>query len=526
MRASGLRRMHDVRPRTVVLSVGAEGRGGLLHFDTDIAHRVDELGRGGEIGLVYRNHVRPRITTGRILEDRGVLRHRHAGSTCAKTTSVGRRRSRCASSSATTRSHRRCSAAHRRIRACHVLVRHGPVILAATFDLVRAHAVDVEQKLILVPRREIENRVIRRDGIVDRLTEVPFLRRDRRREITARQHLAQCHRNRRRRRAPDDFRENANDVLEVCGRPKATVPPGGVARPGAHGEAGLVLLQKTLVHRGANHVESHDDHGVEVVVERIAERRREDDRAFGAGLVVVVHDLRQPLPVHQLIQVLGFGQIGHIKVAVVIVPRILVVQARRARRAALCLNRILHVALGYHLHAVGIGMYHHDNDVLENARRFFVVAAHELIARLDQLVCPHDFSRVQPAIDPDDSLALLGQRACLFVGQSARGLQPLRDFLVARKLGEIFGSGDDRGEVRAPLGGPADLHHLHTIGLAVDLLPIRRELIVAGEEVVVADVVAEKRFRRGDALRVRGGSGQRSQHCGRNERAPGAESPR
>ena len=50
-----------------------------------------------------------------------------------------------------------------------------------------------------------------------------------------------------------------------------------------------------------------DDHRIEVVVERIAERRREHHRAGRAGLVMVVDDLRKPLPVHDAVHVAGLG---------------------------------------------------------------------------------------------------------------------------------------------------------------------------------------------------------------------------
>ena len=64
--------------------------------------------------------------------------------------------------------------------------------------------------------------------------------------------------------------------------------------------------------------------------------------------------------------------------------------------------------------------------------------------------------------------------------------------------------------IAASCGRPSDdlahLDDLHPVGLAVDLVPIRDELVVVGEEVVVPDVVAEELLRRRDlTLRTRRG---------------------
>ena len=332
VRAPRLRRPKYVRARPVILAVGRKWCRCLLHFDTDVAHRVDEFCRRREVWLVDRNHVRTRIATRRVLEDRIVLRHRHARPTATEEPRIriGRRRGSSGSTTATatsTRGSNWCTA-HRGIGARHVFVADGPVISTAAGDLIRAHAVNVEQELILVARREIENGIVGRHRVIDGLPEVPRLRRDRRRQVAARQHLTKHDGNLGRRGAADDFRQNADDVLEVRRRAQSTVPPGRVAGPRTHGEARLVLLQKALMHRRANHVEPHDDHGIEVVVERIAERRRENHRAGRTGLMMIVHDLRQPLPVHEFVHVLRLGQIRHVEIAIVVVSCILLVQPR------------------------------------------------------------------------------------------------------------------------------------------------------------------------------------------------------
>ena len=66
--------------------------------------------------------------------------------------------------------------------------------------------------------------------------------------------------------------------------------------------------------------------------------------------------------------------------------------------------------------------------------RLLVGAAHELIDGLDQLMRADDFGRVQAAVDPDDRLAFLRQRARLLLGEAAGAVQLLRDLLVAIEL--------------------------------------------------------------------------------------------
>src|SRR5690606_6430238 len=57
-----------------------------------------------------------------------------------------------------------------------VLWRDGPVVAAAALDRVRAHPVDPVEELLAEPRRDVEDGVVRGDGVVDRLPEVPFHR--------------------------------------------------------------------------------------------------------------------------------------------------------------------------------------------------------------------------------------------------------------------------------------------------------------------------------------------------------------
>ena len=67
VRASGLRRLHDVGAGRIGLAVRRERRRRLVHLDADVAQRVDELGRRREVGLVGGDDVDARIAPRRIL---------------------------------------------------------------------------------------------------------------------------------------------------------------------------------------------------------------------------------------------------------------------------------------------------------------------------------------------------------------------------------------------------------------------------------------------------------------------------
>ena len=166
------------------------------------------------------------------------------------------------------------------------------MIAAAALDGVRSHAPDVEQPGFAVARGQVHDGAVLRHFIVDGLAVVPFLRHHRHGPIALRQLLVGDHGDPHRRGAADDLGEDADHVVEVGDGAQAAVPPGGVVGAGAHGAAALALGHQAAVHGGADHFDAQRHQRIEVVVERIAERRDEDHGAGGAGLVVVVHDLR------------------------------------------------------------------------------------------------------------------------------------------------------------------------------------------------------------------------------------------
>ena len=115
--------------------------------------------------------------------------------------------------------------------------------------------------------------------------------------------------------------------------------------------------------------------------------------------------------------------------------------------------RIAHVPVGDEIVAVRIRVDEQDDAVVEEPPRLLVVPADHLVDHLRQLLRAERFGRVQPAVDPDDRLAFLRQRARLIVGQPLGERQPARDVAVAREVLVVRRRRDDRHPLGPPLGG-------------------------------------------------------------------------
>src|SRR6185369_12903776 len=137
------------------------------------------------------------------------------------------------------------------------------------------------------------------------LAEAPLLRRDRKRQVSLRELALGQKRNFHRRRIADRFGQQADHVVKVSYRTQSAVPPGRVRRTRSHRRARFVLGYKTAVHRGPHKVDSKWNQRIEIVVERIAKRRREKHGAYGSGLMMIVNDLRKPVVKEDSVD--GFG---------------------------------------------------------------------------------------------------------------------------------------------------------------------------------------------------------------------------
>ena len=140
--------------------------------------------------------------------------------------------------------------------------------------------------------------------------------------------------------------------------------------------------------------------------------------------------------------------------------------------------------------------------------RLLVVAARHLIDHLAELLRAEHFGGVEAAVDPDDGLSLLRERARLRVRQPLGVREARRDLLVARQLLVVLGRRHDRHELRASLGRLAHLLDHDPRRFLRQLSPVRGDLDVVREEVVVAEVGAELFLGCRDVGLRRGGRGR------------------
>ncbi len=173
---------------------------------------------------------------------------------------------------------------------------------------------------------------------------------------------------------------------------------------------------------------------------------------------------------------------------------------------------IAHVPIRDQIVAVGIRVDEENDHVLQDPHRLVVCRADHAIDHLAELLRAERFRRVQAAVDPHDGLAFFRERARLGFGQPVRQRELSRDVLVAREVLVILRRRHDGHELLAPLGCLADGLQHHAVRLAIQLLPVGRQLLVVRQEVVVAEVVPEllqRRRDRGRRLRQHGARGKR-----------------
>src|SRR5437879_5835941 len=103
----------------------------------------------------------------------------------------------------------------------------------------------------------------------------------------------------------------------------------------------------------------------------------------------------------------------------------------------------------------------------------------------------------------------------LLVGEALGESQAALDLPVMLQLLNVFRRGDDNGELCAPFGRLSHLPNRHAIRFGGKLAPVGRDLLVAGELIVVAEVEAEELFR---GRQVPLSAGERGDGAGREGR--------
>ena len=193
VRAERLSRLDHVGACRVALAGNGELRRRAMNGDAVFNQRVDELRGGQEIRLIGGNDVAPRIPQHRIAQ--GVV---VSGWNCSA--SAGRH----------------AVLRDLRFHAGHAARRVCPRVAVSALDRIHTHAVNTEEKPILISRCVIKDGAVCRDRIVDRLPEMPpRLRGNRVRQIVFRKRLLRHKWNLDGRGAAHRFRQQADLVMEI-----------------------------------------------------------------------------------------------------------------------------------------------------------------------------------------------------------------------------------------------------------------------------------------------------------------------
>ena len=194
--------------------------------------------------------------------------------------------------------------------------------------------------------------------------------------------------------------------------------------------------------------------------------------------MMVIGNLREPLPVLDPIDGDALRLGHHVEVAVVVVPDVLLVQTWNASRGTFALVLLAHVPIGHQIESIRIDTGGQQNDIIQETLGLSVVAADHLIDQFHQPLSSQHFSGVESTIDPNHRLSSRCQLASLIIGQISGQCQPPGDLLVLIQPLMILGRGNDRHPHRTTFGGFADLLERHPGRLLTEFLPIRYQLLV------------------------------------------------
>jgi hypothetical protein len=186
---------------------------------------------------------------------------------------------------------------------------------------------------------------------------------------------------------------------------------------------------------------------------------------------------------------------------------VFLVKTRQPTRRSLERVRLAHVPVGHEILSVGVGGNEQDYVVTQEAQGFRIVAAHQLVGHLYQLLCAKHFRRVQASVNPHHCLSPRGKRSRRGVGEILGERELPSNALVLAKAPVILRRCDDGHPHWAALRTGANALELHPLRLLIELLPVVDHPGVVHQEIVVADVTTELFEGRRDARRRRRGRG-------------------
>ena len=125
--------------------------------------------------------------------------------------------------------------------------------------------------------------------------------------------------------------------------------------------------------------------------------------------MVVVDDLRKPLPIKNLIDRFGFRLRGHVKITVVVVSCVLLVKPRQIGRRAFLGISLTHVPVRHQLQTIRIDACRQKYRVIEKPERFIVRVTDHPVNKFHQLLGAQHLGRMEAPVNPHDGTPLPGQ---------------------------------------------------------------------------------------------------------------------
>ncbi len=235
------------------------------------------------------------------------------------------------------------------------------------------------------------------------------------------------------------------------------------------------------------------DQRVHVRVDGIGRRHHEHARAVARHLVLVQPDDGEPVVPHELGGELALLQVEHEHVAVVVVPRVRMVEERQ--RAVRVLRADVAVEpVGDQNLAVRIEARHQQEDhVVQDLPDLGRVVGGEPVDQLERHLGRADLGRVDAAGHEHDDLALVEDGVALGVGgRSVLEVEAALELAVPVEILERLGRADFHQHEGLPLGGRAELAVPHAVRVGRGLLHVLDDAVPAGEVVVRAHAESQE----------------------------------
>ncbi len=415
-------------------------------------------------------------------------------------------------------------------RRQRVVLRHrddvgGRLSLGASLGLPLRLEVGVPEHRLAVSRREVERGPRRRLLALEDVAQPPPAARPRVGEVGLRLvggqvahaalELVGVDEHRRRQLCAGRFGQHPGDVVERRYPVEAEVAPPGVLRVVEHaGEPGLLFLVSDV---RAVPAQLAPDQRVGHRADRVRVGRHVDARAVRPHLVVVDVGLGPPVGEENLRHVLRLDQVGHERVAVVVVARVLVVEHRRRAPLELGAERLLVPVVDDDLAVWIEAGDHQEDDVVEDALGLLVLPGRQVVGQLDGHLRAADLGGVQAHRLADDRLALGDELPDVGLGEPARVADLQVDLAQAIELREIGRRGNDDEQEPVAHGARPHVDHLDPVALGLKLLVVIHHPVPAGHLPVGAHLKPEVLLRRGHRLRRLGQQAGRRKQDGSSE---------